>query len=102
MSSVAQEIQRFSENMSRIAVGATLAAMRRNDRAAPKPRVWVVTRQRRYDTSMLLTLRCGRHEFRVNVPICHSGPCLMDVGLCTIAAAPTQRKLFREEASDDR
>ncbi|WP_454691190.1 hypothetical protein [Achromobacter aloeverae] len=87
--------------MARIAVGATLSAIRRNDQATPKPRHWIVTRQRRYETSMLLTLRCGRHEFRVNVPICHSGPCLMDVGLRVVAAAPSQRKLFRDGASHE-
>lgn len=87
---------RFQESMAEIAIGATLAAMPRNDQARAKPRHWIVTHQRRYDSSITLTLRCGRHEIRVHVGICHTGPELMDVGMRSVAPAPSQRNLFRE------
>lgn len=77
--------RRFQEAMGKIAIGAAL--VRRSRR-------WVVIKQQRRDTSVELTLKCGRRGFRVNVPICHSGPVLWEVGLRVGAPPPSQCGLF--------
>ncbi|WP_407059213.1 hypothetical protein ACKZDW_02180 (plasmid) [Ralstonia syzygii subsp. celebesensis] len=79
--------ERFHHRMGQVAVGATLVS---------KSRQWLVTKQQHFDTSVMLTLKCGRHQLRLNVPVCHYGPCLADVGLSAGAPAPQQRELFKE------
>lgn len=81
--------ERFQQRMGHVAVGATLVS---------KSRSWLVTKQQRMDTSVMLTLKCGRRQRCVNVPVCHYGPCLADVGLSAGAPAPQQRELFKETA----
>lgn len=81
--------ERFQRRMGQVAVGATLRSRHRQ---------WLITKQQRLDTSVMLTLKCGRHQLRVNIPVCHYGPCLADVGLSAGAPAPQQRELFKETA----
>lgn len=76
--------ERFIANMRKVAVGARLA----------RRRVWVVTEQKRWDTSVELTMQSGRRTFHVNVPISHVGPDLWDAGLRFIASAPSQGELI--------
>lgn len=82
--------ERFQRRMAQVAVGATLVS---------KSRRWLVTKQQRMDTNVMLTLKCGRHQLRVHVAVCHYGPCLADVGLSAGTPAPQQRELFKEMAS---
>lgn len=79
---------RFQERMAQIEVGAVLA----------RKRQWTVVAKQRLETSRLLTLRCGRREFKVSVIVCHSGPILWEVGLRSVALPPTQGLLFRSLA----
>lgn len=81
--------EQFQRRMGQVAIGATLVS---------KSRQWLVTKQQRMDTCVALTLKCGRHQLHINVPVCHSGPCLGDVGLVAGAPAPQQRELFKETA----
>ncbi|WP_189615110.1 hypothetical protein [Pigmentiphaga litoralis] len=83
-------VQTCQDNMAKINIGATLF---RGSRA------WIVTHHRRRETGIDLTLRHGRREFVLQVPICISGPCLSDVGLRSGSLAPTQRTLLVEGAS---
>jgi hypothetical protein len=78
--------RRFEERMVQIEVGATLA--RRN-------RHWTVVATQRMEASRLLTLRCGRRTFKVNVALALSGPVLWEVGLRSVALPPSQGQLFR-------
>lgn len=77
----------FAENMRKIAPGAQLARM------MPNARVWTVTQQTKVDCGVWLTLQHGRRSFRAYVPICISGPALLDAGLKSVALAPAQRPL---------
>lgn len=83
-------VQIYQANMEKIGVGSTLF---RGSRA------WIVTHHRRRETGIDLTLRHGRREFVLQVPICISGPCLSDVGLRSGSLAPTQRTLLVEGVS---
>ncbi len=76
---------RFIERMQTTAVGAQVARRRR---------AWTIVRHKAFDTSVSLTLRHGRREFVVHVPVCITGPVWWQVGLHPVAAAPTQRGLF--------
>ncbi len=78
--------KRFHERMQEIAVGATVK----------RGQVWTVTHQSRRETSVELTLKRGRRSVAVNVPVCHSGPCLADVGLSSAGRAPMQRDLIAQ------
>lgn len=80
-----QARSRFFDNMAKIAIGAKLARRRV---------VWTITAHRHFDTSTELVLTAGRRTIRVAVPICHTGPCLADVELQSVALAPTQKGLF--------
>ncbi|NNM65690.1 MAG: hypothetical protein HKL99_13990, partial [Burkholderiales bacterium] len=64
--------ERFLANMQKIAVGARLT--RRN-------RIWVVAKQKRWDTSVELTLQSGRRTVQAHIMVSLSGPCLADAGL---------------------
>lgn len=77
--------ERFMLNMQKIEIGATL--MRHT-------RPWIVVRQKKRETGIEITLRHGRREFSVHVPVCHTGPVLWEVGLKAVTAAPTNRELF--------
>ena len=54
--------------------------------------------QRKLQTPVYLALQRGRRSIIVHVPICHSGPCLMDIWMTAVAPAPSQRELFRSAA----
>lgn len=77
--------QRFQERMAQIAIGATLVRL---------SRPWTVVRQQRQETGVELTLKHGRRQFHVQVPLCHTGPVLWQVGLRAAAAAPSQHSFF--------
>jgi hypothetical protein len=85
MSAAAEEIRRFRLNMESIAVGAQVRRSRR---------AWTIISAKRQDVSVKLVLRHGTKSVRVWVPICHSGPCLADVGLSSLKAAPAQMQLI--------
>lgn len=85
-----QSRHRFTEAMQKVAIGAKLA---RIDRVGTSTMSWTITGHKRHETSVELTLRHGRHETQVNVPVCFTGPCLADVGLRSVALAPEQRGL---------
>lgn len=85
MTAAAKAISRFQANMESIAVGAQV---RRSGRA------WTIISARRYDGSVDLVLRHGTKSISVLVPICHTGPCLVDVGLSPLKAAPAQMQLI--------
>ena len=74
--------------LQQIAVGARLA----------RRRVWTVTRQQSRETGVELTLRNGRRQIQVHVPVCLSGPILWETGLRPVAPAPEQRELKLETA----
>ncbi len=76
---------RHAERMRATAIGAQVARGARR---------WTIVQRRQQDTSVALTLRHGRTELQVVVPVCITGPCWADVGLRPVAAAPTQRGLF--------
>lgn len=76
--------EKFQAAMQAIEPGARLA--RRS--------IWTVERQQHRETGIELTLRCGRRQARVHVPICHSGPILWEAGLRPVAPAPMQRDLL--------
>lgn len=84
MSAAAEAIRRFRLNMESIAVGAQVRRSRR---------AWTIS-AKRHDVSVELVLRHGTKSVRVWVPICHSGPCLADVGLSSLKAAPAQVQLI--------
>lgn len=77
----------FTENMRKVALGAQVA------RLMPNARVWTITQQKNVDCGVWLTLQHGRRSFRVYVPVCISGPALLDAGLKSVALAPIQRPL---------
>lgn len=77
-----QQIAR--RNWEQIRVGATLSRGRRN---------WTVLAHKRFETSVQLTLGCGKHRIDVPVAICATGPILWETGLECVRQAPTQAKL---------
>lgn len=84
MSAGTRQREAFFAAMERVAVGAQLAR---------RKVAWTVTKSTSMETSQRLELRHGRRTQIVNVPVCITGPCLADVGLRHLAAAPTQRDL---------
>lgn len=66
--------QRFAEAMKAVSIGAPL-------RKIGGRHEWRVLTNRRRETSVELTLGHGTKTVAINVPICMSGPCLMDVGM---------------------
>jgi len=85
--------QRFIQAMLKVAPGSRLANYNTGSRI-----VWTVTTCKRWDTSVQLTLRCGRRQISRTVGICHSGPDLASSGLRFVGHAPTQRELISEAA----
>ena len=81
----ARDREYFLEQMKAIAIGATLSR---------RKRVWTVVKQKPHATSIEVLLKHGRRALAVHVPVCHSGPCLADVGLRPIALAPQQKELL--------
>ena len=81
----ARDREYFLEQMKAIAIGATLSR---------RKRVWTVTQQKQRETGIEVLLKHGRKTLSVQVPVCHSGPCLADVGLRPIALAPQQKELL--------
>ncbi len=79
--------ERFMEAMQKIAVGSIVR----------RSLEWLIVKQERFDTSASLTLRRGRRQINVSVPICITGPALCDVGLAHVSCAPTQRQLISTE-----
>ena len=77
--------QRYQERMQKVAVGAQLER---------KGRVWLVTRQQRTDTGVVLQLRHGRRNFRLYVPVTMDGPELWHADFTSAALPPTQREMF--------
>lgn len=76
--------QEFCERMRSVALGATLR--RRSIK-------WTVVKQKRAETGVLITLKRGRREVCVQVPVCLSGPILWEAGLHSVALPPNQRGL---------
>lgn len=76
--------ERFLEAMEKIAVGAKLRR---------RKSIWTVVKQRRRETSMDLTIQCGRRTMVASVMVSHWGPDLHHAGLSAFAPAPTQREL---------
>jgi hypothetical protein len=76
--------ERFTERMQRIAVGARLEF---------HGRVFTVRKQRRWGSSVDLTLCCAHRTIRVPVMLCHSGPDLSSSRLRFVAHAPAQREM---------
>ncbi len=85
MSAAAEAIRRFRSNMESVAVGAQVKRSRR---------AWTIISAKHRDASVELVLRHGTKSFRVWVPICHTGPCLADVGLSSLKAPPAQMQLI--------
>lgn len=71
-------------NWEQIRVGAQLSRGRR---------VWTVLAHKRCETSVKLTLGCGKHRIGVHVPVCATGPILWESGLECVRQAPTQAEL---------
>jgi hypothetical protein len=84
MSDTTRLKQIFSANMEKIEIGTTLAH---------KQTQWVVMRHKFYDGSVSITLRNGKRERNVLIPICITGPCLADADLHMVKPAPMQRIL---------
>ncbi|MOA41911.1 hypothetical protein D3C78_1639210 [compost metagenome] len=59
-----------------------------------KGRNWTVAKRRMLDGTVALTLRHGRREFVIYVPITISGPELWHAGFRFVAAPPSQREMF--------
>lgn len=77
--------QLYLERMQKVAVGAQLE---RNGR------VWLVTKQQRTETGVVLQLRHGRHNFRLYVPVTLNGPELWHAEFRSAALPPSQREMF--------
>ncbi|MDH1590506.1 hypothetical protein [Stutzerimonas stutzeri] len=77
--------QRYQERMQRVAIGAQLER---------KGRVWLVMKQQRTETGVVLQLRHGRHDFRLYVPVTLDGPELWHAELRSAALPPAQREMF--------
>ena len=77
--------ERFITRMQQIAVGARLEF---------HGRIFTVLKQKRWETSVDLTLRCAHRTIKVPVMICHTGPVLSESRLCFIAHAPSQLELM--------
>lgn len=78
---------RYLENIRQLEVGVTLAT---------KHYRWVITQSERLANTTYLTLKCGRHQVKVHIPMCHWGP-EFPTGLRFVSHAPTQRELFRHQ-----
>lgn len=74
----------FRSNMAEIEIGSTLAH---------KKTQWVVVRHKFYDGSVSITLKNGKRERNVLIPICITGPCLADADLRLVKPAPRQQTL---------
>lgn len=74
MTPVERQHQRFSEAMRNIGVGARL-------RRCGGDRIWTVLSVRYRETSADIVIGCGYRTHAIHVPICMSGPCLLDVGM---------------------
>lgn len=77
--------QRYLERMQRVAIGAQLER---------KGRVWLVIKQKRTETGVVLQLRHARHNFRLYVPVTLDGPELWHAEFHSTALPPTQREMF--------
>lgn len=77
--------QRFQERMQRVAIGAQLER---------KGRVWLVMKQQRTETGVVLQLRHGRRNFRLYVPVTLDGPELWHAEFRSAELPPTQREMF--------
>lgn len=82
--------QRFLERMQQVAVGAQLER---------KGRGWLVIKQQRTETGVVLQLRHGRHDFRLYVPVTLDGPELWHAEFRSAALPPTQREMFARGTS---
>jgi hypothetical protein len=77
--------QRYQERMQQVAIGAQLQR---------KGRAWLVVKQQRTETGVVLQLRHGRHDFRLYVPVTLDGPELWHAEFNSTALPPTQREMF--------
>ena len=84
--------QLYLERMQQVAVGAKLER---------KGRLWEIVRQRQTETGVALTLRHGRREFRLYVPVTIHGPELWHFDMQVAALPPSQRALFLYPAGGD-
>lgn len=84
--------QLYLERMQQVAVGARLER---------KGRQWEIVQQRHTETGVALTLRHGRREFRLYVPVSIHGPELWHFDMRVAALPPTQRALFPHSARGD-
>lgn len=79
---------RYIEAIRQLEVGATLAS--KNYR-------WTIMQSVRRANTTELTLKCGRRQINVHVPMCLWGPEFTCTGLRFVSHAPcaAQRELFR-------
>jgi len=81
----------FANNMAKIAIGAKVGNYNTGSRI-----VWTIVARKRYETSFTITLRCGRRQLSVIVPVCFTGPDLASAGLRPLAGAMVQRGFFAD------
>lgn len=81
-----RERERYLANMARIQPGAVLAHRARH---------WTVTKLRRTETGVMLTLICGRRSVKAYIGVCHTGPDLWQSGLRVVTPPPASREMFR-------
>lgn len=77
--------QHYEERMQQVAISAQLE---RNGR------VWVVEKQKRTETGVVLQLRHKHHTFRLYVPVTLHGPELWHSGMRSAGLPPAQREMF--------
>lgn len=77
--------ERYLQRIQQVAVGARLER---------KGREWTVIRQRSTETGVLLTLRHGRRDFQVYIPVTLWGPELWHLNMRSASLPPAQRELF--------
>lgn len=75
----------YLERMRQIDVGALLER---------KGRKWTVAKRRMLDGTVALTLRHGRREFVIYVPVTISGPELWHAHFRVVTAPPSQSEMF--------
>jgi hypothetical protein len=77
--------ERYLERMQQVAIGTQLER---------KGRVWLVMKQQRTETGVVLQRRHGRHDFRLYVPVTWDGPELWHAEFRSAALPPAQREMF--------